>query len=53
MSLRFGWLTLLTRWPGLFVVLALVLVVGAGRKIFLTRRRLAQMEDEDFPLPED
>ena len=51
MRLRFGWLTLMTRWPGLFVALALVLVFGAGRKIFLTRRRMALMEDEDSPPP--
>ncbi|MFH2052600.1 MAG: hypothetical protein ABIK96_09070 [bacterium] len=49
---RYGWITILTRWPGLFVIMALVLVIGAVRKIFLTRRRLAAMDDEDFSPPE-
>lgn len=47
MRLRFGWLVMATRWPGLFVLLALVLVVGAVRKAVLSRRRLAEMDD--FP----
>jgi hypothetical protein len=45
MRLRFGWLVMLTRWPGLFVLLALVLLVGGGRKFVLARRRLAAMEE--------
>jgi hypothetical protein len=49
MRFRFGWMLFLTRWPGLFVLLALVLAVGGARKIVLTRRRLAAMEDEDPP----
>ncbi len=52
MRLRFGWLIMLTRWPTLFVVLALILAVGATRKIIDTRRRLRDMvddEDEVFP----
>jgi len=53
MRLRYGWLVLLTRWPGLFVLLALVLLVGGGRKLMLSRRRLAQMAaDEDDAAPE-
>lgn len=52
MRQRYGWITVMTRWPGLFVVMALVLAIGAVRKIFLTRRRLAAMDDEDFPPPE-
>ena len=54
MRLRFGWLVLVTRWPGLFVLLALVLLVGGGRKLVLTRRRLAAMPDDgsdDLPTP--
>jgi hypothetical protein len=51
MRLRFGWMLFLTRWPGLFVLLALVLAVGGARKIVLTRRRLAAMEDDDLPPP--
>jgi hypothetical protein len=47
MRLRFGWMLFLTRWPGLFVLLALVLAVGGARKIVLTRRRLADMEDDE------
>jgi len=49
MRLRFGWLVLLTRWPGLFVLLGLVLLVGGGRKILRTRRRLAEMVDDEDP----
>jgi hypothetical protein len=49
MSLRFGWVVFLTRWPGLFVLLGLILIVGALRKILVTRRRLATMDDEDPP----
>ncbi len=47
MRLRYGWLVMLTRWPGLFVLLAVVLLVGGGRKLLLSRRRLAEMEDEE------
>ncbi len=47
MRLRYGWLVMLTRWPGLFVLLALVLLIGGGRKMLLSRRRLAEMEDEE------
>lgn len=47
MRLRFGWLIMLTRWPTLFVILALILAVGATRKILNTRRRLAAMEDDE------
>lgn len=50
MRLRFGWLVMLTRWPALFVLMALVLAVGGARKVLLTRRRLAAM-DEPGPLP--
>ncbi len=51
MQLRFGWLVMLVSWPSLFVLLALVLTLGAIRKIILNKRRLATMED-DFPPPE-
>jgi hypothetical protein len=47
MQLKYGWVLFLTRWPGLFVLTAVVFAVGAGRKIFLNRRRLADMEDPD------
>ncbi|MCP4574643.1 MAG: hypothetical protein GY838_20020 [bacterium] len=47
MRLRFGWLVMATRWPGLFVLLALVLLVGGLRKIVLARRRLAEMDDDE------
>jgi hypothetical protein len=46
MRLRYGWMLFLTRWPGLFVILALVLTFGGARKIIITRRRLAEMDDE-------
>lgn len=53
MRVRYGWLLLVTRWPGLFVLSALVLLVGGGRKLILSRRRLAQMADDDVdPAPE-
>lgn len=47
MRLRFGWLIILTRWPTLFVIMGLVLAVGATRKIIHTRQRLAAMEDDE------
>lgn len=50
MRLRFGWLVMLTRWPTLFVLLAVLLLVGAVRKTVQTRRRLASMEDDEPPL---
>ena len=45
MKLKFGWMLFLTRWPGLFVLAAVILTVGATRKIIVNRRRLAAMED--------
>ncbi|MCK9995907.1 MAG: hypothetical protein KAH56_06480 [Candidatus Krumholzibacteria bacterium] len=45
MKLKFGWMLFLTRWPGLFVLTAFIFAVGAIRKIIITRRRLAAMED--------
>lgn len=47
MQLRFGWLVLLTRWPALFVLLALVLAAGAVARLARNRRRLAAMADDD------
>ena len=47
MNLRYGWLVMMIRWPGLFVLMALVFAVGAVGKIVRTRRRLAEMEDLD------
>jgi hypothetical protein len=50
MKLKFGWMLFLTRWPGLFVLAAFIFAVGATRKIIITRRRLAAMEDlPDIP----
>ena len=45
MRLRYGWVLLLFRWPTLFVVMALVLLIGGGRKLVLRRR--AMLADED------
>lgn len=47
MRLRFGWLVLVTRWPTLFVLLALMLAVAAVTRVVGRRRRLAAMPDED------
>ena len=47
MNLRFGWLVVITRWPALFVLLALVLFVGAVARLIRNRRRLAAMDDDD------
>ncbi len=47
MRLRYGWAVLMTRWPGLFVLLALLLLIGGGRKLIISRRRLSRMDDEE------
>lgn len=47
MRLRYGWVTLFSHWPGLFVLMAVVFALGAIRKIILTRRRLATMDEEE------
>lgn len=47
MKLRLGWLVMLTRWPTLFVLMSLIFLWGAGRKFIQTRRRLAEMEEEE------
>jgi hypothetical protein len=47
MNLKYGWMVLLTRWPGLFALAALIFAVGATRKIILSRRRLAAMDDPE------
>lgn len=52
MRLRFGWLVLLTRWPMLFVVLAVVFAAGAVRKIVVGRRRLAALDESDLVDPD-
>ncbi len=49
--LEFGWLVLLTRWPTLFVIMALVFGVGAGLRIARARRRLEAMADDVPELP--
>ena len=45
MKLKFGWILFITRWPGLFVLAALILTIGATRKIIINRRRMAAIED--------
>ncbi|MBD3221227.1 hypothetical protein GF314_08280 [bacterium] len=45
MRVRYGWVLMLFRWPTLFVIMALVFLVGAVRKIVINRRAL-RMEDE-------
>jgi hypothetical protein len=47
MNLKFGWMLFMTRWPGLFVLAALVFAIGATRKIVINRRRMAALDD--FP----
>jgi len=49
MQLKYGWLLMFARWPGLFTLMAIVFLIGGAAKIVRTRRRLAEMEDEDFP----
>ncbi len=46
MKLRFGWLFTLTRWPGLFVLLALLFAAAAIARLIRNRRRLAALADE-------
>jgi hypothetical protein len=53
MNLRFGWLVVITRWPALFVLLALVLAVGAVARLSRNRRRLAAMGDDDVEFVPD
>ncbi len=48
MNLRLGWAVMLTRWPTLFVIMSLVFATGAARKMIRTRRRLAEMVDEEM-----
>lgn len=50
MRLRYGWVLLLFRWPTLFVIVALVFLVGAARKLIIARRALRE-PDEDEPFP--
>jgi hypothetical protein len=45
MKLKYGWLVMIFRWPTLFVLMALVLAIGAIAKIVRTRRRMAEMEE--------
>jgi hypothetical protein len=47
MQLRYGWVVLIFRWPTLFVIMALVFSAGAVRRIIRSRRRLAEMADEE------
>jgi len=43
MRLRYGWVLMLVRWPTLFVLMALLFVVGATRRLIRNRRRLQEM----------
>ncbi len=47
MNLRLGWAIMLTRWPSLFVLMSLIFAAGATRKMLQTRRRLAEMAEEE------
>jgi hypothetical protein len=47
MNLRFGWVLALGRWPTLFVLMSVLFVVGAVRRMLRSRRRLREMADED------
>jgi hypothetical protein len=51
MRIRFGWLVTITRWPTLFVLLALGFALGALLRIRRTRRRLAELADEAEDAP--
>jgi len=46
MQLKYGWLLMIVRWPTLFVLMALVFLIGGTVKIIRYRRRLAAMDDE-------
>ncbi len=52
MNLRLGWAIMLTRWPTLFVLMSLIFAFGAARKMINTRRRLAEMDEEENQLLE-
>lgn len=41
------WAVMLTRWPSLFVLLALVLAAGGAARLVRNRRRLAAMPDDE------
>ncbi|MBC8423623.1 hypothetical protein H8E07_05830 [bacterium] len=47
MRIRFGWLVTLTRWPTLFVLMALLFAFGAIMRIRCTRRQLAELVDPE------
>jgi hypothetical protein len=47
MQLRYGWVLILFRWPTLFVLMSLLFMVGALRKIYLYRRSLRHDDDHD------
>ncbi len=50
---RFGWIGIFTRWPGLFVLAALVFAVGAAIKLAARRRRIAAMPDHGGAPPQE
>lgn len=48
MRRRYGWILMLFRWPTMFVILALLFLVGALRKVVINRRALrADAESDD------
>ncbi len=47
MQLKYGWLLMLARWPTLFVLMAIVFLIGGTAKIVRSRRRLAEMDEEE------
>jgi hypothetical protein len=47
MRLRFGWLAVITSWPTLFVIMAVVMGVAGTRHLLAARRRLAEMDDDE------
>lgn len=49
MRLRFGWLITITRWPTLFVLMGLAFAIGAIFRRRRTMRRMAELEDGDWP----
>lgn len=45
MQIKYGWLVMITSWPTMFVLMAIVFAAGAVRKIIQRRQMLAAMED--------
>lgn len=52
MRRRYGWILMLFRWPTMFVIMALLFLVGAVRKVVINRRALAaDAEPDDLDPP--